>query len=626
MSTAPARITVPSFLQQVLDEFDAKAEDFHEYDLAGAIDLAAKARKPLSDDDWCGYTAEGWAFFFDHSQPGEKSVWGTHFGPVMIAKLKDGSTVYKPDLQQIHAATIAHWQQRQNQVRHPVMRARYADLLWDLRKHVTGHRGEVNDARTAIESYVEASQSASPDYTIDNVHRLMRALELAVSINDTQCVGEVRDAMFTLYDKVVDPAQGGSWPWLFDNLYDNDKVPLTDEQPRHIIDSLENVLKCCTNPEQNESFSPWSAEAAAQRLAVHYAKVNRPEDVRRVVRAYGEAFIHLARQAMGIVSIGWLQQVHDVYRRYGMHAEADQVLLLYKEKGEEAEGQMARIRVDVPVDKEAVDKALDELTSRDAESALASIATAFLPSASRAQGLLNRLHDGGSSIMAHFGVRILGDQQILADVGSLADDLDGRVILQLSQEMDVRWRFLALALDRTYAKFSVGTDGVLDFVRPSALFDPLREPLLRQGLDAYFRNDHVKAIHVLLPQIEAMLRRLLGYLGQPTSKRMRSPKGVMQEKTLTDILEHEPAVAAFFKENELEDWHVYLRMLLTDPRGWNLRNRLAHGLMTPHEFTRQVSDWVIHVVLLLGLLRGEEAERGADGTENGGAAQGESCC
>lgn len=626
MNTTLQPIVVPVFLRQVLDEYDAKANDFHEYELSGALDEAVKDRRPLSEDDWRGYLAEGWAFFFDHSQPGETSVWGRHFGPVLSTTRKDGAVVYNPDLRQIDSAMIAHWQRRRDQVRHPVMRARYADLLWDFRKHVTGQRADVNDARMAVESYVKAIERASPDCAIDNIHRLMRALELAVSINDTGSVETVRDAMFVLYDKVADPTQDGSWPWLFDNLYDNKKVPLTDEQRRYVIDSLEYILKRCTDPERKESFSPWSAESAAQRLAAHYSKEKGPDDVRRVVRAYGEAFVYLARQAMGIVSIGWLQQVHDVYRQYGMHAEADQVLLLYKQKGEEAQGQMACIRVDVPVDKEAVENALDELTSRGAEAALASIAGAFIPSASRAQELLKKLHDGGSSIMAHFGIRVLGDQQILADIGSIVDDLDGRVIHQLSQEMDVSWRFLAVALDRTYQKCSVGTDGILDFVRPSALFDPLREPLLRQGLDAYFVDDHVKAIHVLLPQIEAMLRRLLGYLGQPTSKRMRSPKGVMQEKTLTDILEREPAVALFFKENGLEDWRVFLRMFLTDPRGWNLRNRLAHGLMASHEFTRQVSDWVIHAMLMLGLLRAEEAGRGTDGTENGGTPPRESCC
>lgn len=626
MSTTPEPIVVAGFLQQVLDEYDAKAEDFHEYELAGALDKAAKARKPLNEDDWRGYMAEGWAFFFDHSEPGETSDWGTHFGPVFSRTRKDGTVVHNPDPRQIDAGIVQHWQRRRDQVRHPVMRARYADLLWDLRKHVTGERANVDDARVAIGAYIEAIQRAAPACAIDNIHRLVRALELAISINDAVRVEGARDAMFALYDKIVDPTEGGSWPWLFDNLYDNKKVPLTDEQRRHMINSLEVILKRCTDPEQKETFDPWNAESAAQRLAAHFAKENRPDDVRRVVRAYGEAFVHLSRQATGIVSIGWLQQVHDEYRRYGMHVEADQVLVLYKQKGEEAQGQMAHIRVDVSVDREAVEKALDELTSRDAESALAGIATAFVPSVSRAQEMLQRLHDGGSSIMAHFGVRILGDHQIIADVGSIAGDLDGRVILQLSQEMDVSWRFLALALDWTYQKFSVGTDGVLDFVRPSALFDALREPLLRQGLDAYFADDHVKAIHVLVPQIEAMLRRLLGYLGQPTSKRMRSPKGVMQEKTLTDVLEREPAVTAFFKESGLDDWQVYLRVFLTEPSGWNLRNRLAHGLVAPDQFTRQISDWVIHSMLMLGLLRTEEAERVTDEAENGGAPRRESCC
>ncbi|MCK4342030.1 MAG: DUF4209 domain-containing protein [Phycisphaerae bacterium] len=609
MSDAPQPITVPAFLQKILDEYDARDEDFHEYELSVALEKTAQAHKPLSEGHWRGYMAARWAFFFNHSQPGEASEWGTYFGPVWTIKREDGNMVYKPDLRQIDAEIVRHWEQRRDQVRHPVMRARYADLLWDFRKHVTGERAKVEDARMAIDAYVDAIHRATPEHAIDNIHRLMRSLELAISISDVDRVKVVRDAMFTLYDKIVDPAMDGSWPWLFDMLYANKKVPVTDEQRQHMIDSLEGILKHCANPNEKGSLRPCGAESAAQRLAVHYSKENRPDDVRRVIRTWGEFFIHLSRIAQGIVSISWLQKVHDSYRKHGMHAEADQVLLLYKEKGKEAEGQMASIRVDVPVDKEAVDKALDELTSKGVEAALTSVATAFVPSASRARELLTDLHEGGSSIMAHFGIRILGDQQVLADIGSMELDLDGRVIHQLSQEMDIGWRFLALALNRIREKFSATADTLLDFIRPGALFDPIREPLLRQGFEAYLQDDHVKAVHVLVPQIEAMLRKLLGNLGQPTSKRMRSTKGVMQEKTLTDILEQEPAVAAFFKENGLEDWHTYLRMFLTDPRGWNLRNRLAHGLMAPHEFSRQVSDWVLHAILMLGLLRAKPGEQ-----------------
>ena len=137
MSTTPQPIVVPGFLQQVIAKYDAYAEDFHEYELSGAINEAAKSRDTPSEDDRHACMAESWAFGSFHSNPGQTSEWGTHF--------------CGPDVRRIDSAVVAHWGRRRDQVRHPVMRARYADLLWDFRKHVTGRRADVNDARVAID-------------------------------------------------------------------------------------------------------------------------------------------------------------------------------------------------------------------------------------------------------------------------------------------------------------------------------------------------------------------------------------------------------------------------------------------------------------------------------------------
>lgn len=48
---------------------------------------------------------------------------------------------------------------------------------------------------------------------------------------------------------------------------------------------------------------------------------------------------------------------------------------------------------------------------------------------------------------------------------------------------------------------------------------------------------------------------------------------------------------------------LYLLTFLADPRGYNLRNRLSHGLMRHEQFRRQNADRVIHVLLLLSLIR-----------------------
>jgi len=117
-------------------------------------------------------------------------------------------------------------------------------------------------------------------------------------------------------------------------------------------------------------------------------------------------------------------------------------------------------------------------------------------------------------------------------------------------------------------------------------------PLFEHGINAYLADDQITAIHVLVPQIENSLRRLLPVLEIPTNKHRRSDTGVMVEKSLNNILESEAAVTQFFGE----DFVLYLRMFLCDPRGQNVRNKLAHGLMQPEQFHRGISDRLLHIM------------------------------
>ncbi len=73
---------------------------------------------------------------------------------------------------------------------------------------------------------------------------------------------------------------------------------------------------------------------------------------------------------------------------------------------------------------------------------------------------------------------------------------------------------------------------------------------MTEAIDAYLKEDMVKAIHVLVPQIENSLRHLLTLMGVPTNKPMRGPKGVMQEKNLNDILT-DPAIQASMDEDTI---------------------------------------------------------------------------
>lgn len=193
-------------------------------------------------------------------------------------------------------------------------------------------------------------------------------------------------------------------------------------------------------------------------------------------------------------------------------------------------------------------------------------------------------------------------------LGLWNSDPDGRLIMQLAQMIEMESLFLSSALDKTHEIYKPTAKEICDFLRQSPVFTPESESLLVEGIEAYLKGDHVKTIHVLIPQIEAALRTLLGILGLPTNKPMRSSKGVMQAKNLNDVLT-DPNVKGVLGNDAV----LYLQTFLNDPRGQNLRNRVSHGLTEKRYLSKPLADRVFHVLLALNLIRRkDDSARGGD--------------
>ena len=82
--------------------------------------------------------------------------------------------------------------------------------------------------------------------------------------------------------------------------------------------------------------------------------------------------------------------------------------------------------------------------------------------------------------------------------------------------------------------------------------------------------------------------------------------GSVYLKTLDEILRDERILMAMG-----EDASLYFRVLFTDPRGWNIRNSVCHGVCFSETFNFQVADRIFHVLLVLAQLRvknGEETQ------------------
>lgn len=597
-------IVIPDFAQKIVAEFDGKETAFPEWELAGALSEAGRKNKDMSQKQRSGWWSENAAFRFNPCGR-DQSPWGSHFGPVTTITRNDGTEEYFPDMAEIDAGTLDYWKSRTDSAKNPILRARYADLVWEFSKPVAGERPSIEFARHAIDNYRESSRLPSGELMIDQIRRLERGLGLAISIGDTKRIEAMRDAMIRFFEERILPSGCRAWAFLFDNLYDNKNAPISEDQLGRMIEALEKLLAHYSNPNDKANLDPHAAKEAAMRLAQHYQKVGKPDDVKRVVSVYGNAFIALAREAGGMLAMAWLQDVYQDYVQFGMKEEIDQLKLMLKEKGEAAEREMKRVSGTIRIPKDELEAFQEQMTSDGLEVACQKIAEYFIPSTRDAQEELKRIHEE-HPLMARIGVRRLGEQQITAEIGSVEDDLEGRTVMQISENIGFSVPFLAAVIDRLRDRHTPSADDLLAILHQSPAFDEDRRELVHAGLAAFLDGDLLKAIHVLVPQVEHILRRLLGMLGRPTSKHIRSSTGVMQEKSLDDVL-NDPAMRTALGEDV---WR-YLSTFLVDRRGHNLRNRLAHGLMAPNDFNRGIGDRVFHVLFVIGMIRQQEASQDA---------------
>ncbi len=267
---------IPDWVNKVLSSFDQRVEPYMEVEIADALRAVRSNQGDLNDEDWKGFIAEWSAFLFLEGR-GKESVWGTYFAPMMSAKKANGTDFFSPDIKDLDAETITHWEEQARTRTNPVIIARYSDLTWDLKCATTGQRASPEYARFAIDSYLKAADEKRYPMEIVGIRWLGRALDLSLSINDADRTKRVAEFMFEFYDRVAQLQFVGTWLFLFDYLYGKNFV--SPEQESRIIANLEMMLFKTSDTTVSDAgvyptLDPWGAEAAGQRLAQHYHRRN----------------------------------------------------------------------------------------------------------------------------------------------------------------------------------------------------------------------------------------------------------------------------------------------------------------------------------------------------------------
>lgn len=138
----------------------------------------------------------------------------------------------------------------------------------------------------------------------------------------------------------------------------------------------------------------------------------------------------------------------------------------------------------------------------------------------------------------------------------------------------------------------VRLNDILSIVSHSPFIPPKREYLFAKGLYAGLTGDFFTSTHILIPQIENSVRYLMWRRGIITSG--LDDSGIQNEHNLNSTL-YRPEITSIFDENTIFD----LKCLLVEHAGSNLRNRMAHGLISDSEFMSPLMSYIWWITLRL---------------------------
>lgn len=178
---------------------------------------------------------------------------------------------------------------------------------------------------------------------------------------------------------------------------------------------------------------------------------------------------------------------------------------------------------------------------------------------------------------------------------SITDDI---VTAEMFHRMSVKFNLgvessILPALDKINSEHSITVDTLLGFLVNNPFVPQGRELLYARGIMSGFNRDFVSAILYLVPQIENSIRNILDANGFVITSKMSS-SGIQKEKDLNELLTDENVIKIFG-----EDLIFVLRAVMTEGYGGNIRNLLAHGLLSYEQLQSSQSVFCWWLVLRL---------------------------
>lgn len=535
-----------------------------------------------------------------------------------FGQLKDGPPF--PDVEALlkNQAALIYYRERAIETPNVVLKARYADFIWE-----SNSPDKYKFAIIAAESYLSNVEIAiqQGEYR-DMVDALKRSLDLGLKTNNITVCQAVKEGIFQSLNHIPDKARAR---WVLDlgriMLYLR-QSKFENQVNNNLLEFLLSIVK--------ESALIWKEEQQFHleqecfELAADIAKFIHGKDsaieweirVAESIELEAEAKIKQEGVSASFAAVHFYDKALNYYQQIismgpkpeikkSLQSRVTRLNSLRRKYLRSTEETMTPDTINIEFSLADLQELITPLFEMEAEQSLRLIAAApwLLPDMkliekaaeeSFEQAIFWRL---APTMMIRRGTKV---NQFDPD-----EKLSEMTTILMSQ-------FIALqttVLDHIFGQFKDRllwtSESLQNYLRGWELMNPEDMELLEIGIENYFAEDYVSAVHIITPRIENVIKGMFEQAGEVVLKADSGNSKTSLEQGLGEFLRQD-----FVKNVFGNNMWYYIENILVNPSGLNLRNDVAHGWITKSKCNRHTTQLLIYTLLLLTLFHLQPTEEG----------------
>lgn len=503
---------------------------------------------------------------------------------------------------------LDYWKSQANRVTNPLLKVMYSGISWEYA--ITERLAkELRYAEMSIDAANAIAVGNMCEYEFHCKNILKWALKICYGIRSESRKIQIRDAIIRYEDLVSTDMKCGLWGFSYSILIESGshKDILNEEIESKILsDLIDRFDRLIAPAEPNEKAkNHYPAMMAAGLLMDYYRKKNdAPKRMALIERLFD--LIKDADFNSALVKSHHLQTIFVMSKNEGFKDLSDKIGVKISEVNEIGLSEYKSITHEQSISQEEVDQWSEKYVCGTLQESLNAFALDHFPPINWQRTRIDQ------QMQSFISGRLMGRQIVdhrnrpIVSIGTYPEDSEGILYYETSRYIcnEISALFRREAFRKIFSRFDHSTEILVDIITQSPIFDVDRAEIYKVGIDAYFKNDWVSFLHIMVPQIEEAIRDLYELAGGSVYKTARS--GGLQLKLFDDLVREQIVI------DSLGDLAVYLKIIYTDPRGLNIRNNLCHGFYPIGIFNYAISDIVFYTIICLAQLRfataGSEAQ------------------